>query len=216
MNILSVQNEFEKAIIAYDKTSVLSIFNEFISCHEAGAFIDQVMVPVMDLIGDQWEKGDLSLSQVYLSSKLCEEVVVARIPLPANPNENKAKIAIVTLEDHHVLGKRILAATLRANGYAFTDYGLGIPAKKVIENVVSDGTTILLISVLMINSALKVKIITDAFKNQSLPVKVLVGGAPFRLDSLLWQRVDADATGHTAAQGIQILKKWCSGEVENI
>lgn len=216
MDILSVQEKFEKAIIAYDKTSALSIFNEFMSCHESDTFVDQVMVSAMDHIGDQWEKGDLSLSQVYLSGKLCEEIVVAGIPLPAPSAENRAKIAIVTLEDHHVLGKRILGAMLRANGYSYTDYGLGVPAKKVIENVIADGTTILLVSVLMINSALKVKQVTDAFKTQNLPVKVLVGGAPFRFDSLLWQQVGADATGQTAAQGIQILKKWCFNGGESL
>ena len=65
MCTLAIQNEFEDALIAYNKTQAISIFNDFLSSHKANVFIDQVMVAVMDRIGTQWEKGELSLSQVY-------------------------------------------------------------------------------------------------------------------------------------------------------
>ena len=215
MCTLAIQNEFEDALIAYNKTQALSIFNDFLSSHKANAFIDQVMVAVMDRIGTQWEKGELSLSQVYLSSKLCEEIVGSMVTPVATATE-QPKIAVVTLADHHVLGKRILTAMLRANGYAFTDYGLGVSAEKVISNVLADGTTILLISVLMLNSALQVKQITDAFKARKLSVKVMVGGAPFRFDHSLCKQVGADASANTAAAGIQIMKKWHASEGGNV
>lgn len=38
------------------------------------------------------------------------------------------------------------------------------------------------------------------------PVKIIVGGAPFRMDELLWENVGADAFGKTSADAVTALQ----------
>jgi len=38
------------------------------------------------------------------------------------------------------------------------------------------------------------------------PVKVIVGGAPFRFDSSLWKEVGADAFGYNASDAFDIIQ----------
>jgi methanogenic corrinoid protein MtbC1 len=39
-------------------------------------------------------------------------------------------------------------------------------------------------------------------------IKILVGGAPFLMDSTLWEEVGADKMGKSAADNIAIIEQW--------
>lgn len=41
------------------------------------------MVPALDRIGTGWENGTIALSQVYMSGRICEEVVDDLLPTGA-------------------------------------------------------------------------------------------------------------------------------------
>ena len=105
--------------------------------------------------------------------------------------------------------------TTKANGYELIDYGHGISAEELISNVIEDGIKFLLISVLMYPSALRIKLISDTFKNQNIDTKILVGGAPFNFDNSLWKIVGADAMGKNASDSLRIIDNWLQ-EVKSI
>ncbi len=115
-------------------------------------------------------------------------------------------MAVATLEDSHLLGKRLLSSVLRSSGYHFHDYG-----QQNLENLVSkvqfDGIRILLVSTLMLSSALRVKELRRRLDKQGLQVKIVVGGAPFRFDQALWREVGADATSPTATGALAIVRR---------
>jgi methanogenic corrinoid protein MtbC1 len=158
-------------------------------------------------IGSQWEKGNISLSQVYLSSRICEELINKVLPTFKNSDGDTPKIAIVTLEDHHVLGKRIVSSVIRSYGYNLIDYGHGIGYREVIDRISQENLEILLISALMLPSAIKVKNISDFVKDNNLKTKIIVGGAPFNFDKGLWKGVGADRMGLNASEGVKIIKE---------
>jgi methanogenic corrinoid protein MtbC1 len=64
---------------------------------------------------------------------------------------------------------------------------------------------ILLISTLMLASALRVKEVRAMLDAVSTDVKLIVGGAPFRLAANLWREVGADAMGNNASDTIAIV-----------
>jgi methanogenic corrinoid protein MtbC1 len=110
----------------------------------------------------------------------------------------------VTLEDNHVLGKRIVYSALRASGYELGNYGQ-MQASDLVRRVVADRLQILLISVLMLPSALHVKDVVGGLQEAKHPVKIVVGGAPFHFDQQLWREVGADAFGETATDAVRIV-----------
>ncbi|MCG8018737.1 MAG: cobalamin B12-binding domain-containing protein, partial [Candidatus Thiodiazotropha sp. 'RUGA'] len=78
----------------------------------------------------------------------------------------------------------------------------------LVPRVKADKIRVLLVSVLMLPSALRILDLRSALNTESLDVKILVGGAPFLFDSQLWENVGADAMGATASDAVQIVGQW--------
>ena len=110
-------------------------------------------------------------------------------------------MAIAVLEDYHLLGLRIVYSALRASGFSLLNYGR-IDVEPLVARVRADDIRILLISTLMLPSALRVKDLKARLAAEGCSPRLIVGGAPFRFDDRLWQEVGADAVGATAAEAV--------------
>lgn len=87
------------------------------------------------------------------------------------------------------------------------DYGR-LDVVELVQRVRADDLRVLLISVLMLPSALKVRQVRDALGSE---IRIAVGGAPFLFDAELWKEVGADATRRSAA--VAIVNAWM-GEMQ--
>ena len=149
----------------------------------------------------------MALSQVYMSGRICEELVEQVLP-PSDPDrKHQPRSAIVVLCDYHMLGKRIVYSQMRASGFELFDYGR-MDVDELVERALADQIRVLLISVLMLPSALKVKQVCARLKAAGAPIRIAVGGAPFLFDDRLWQEVGADAMGHNAADAVSLVEGW--------
>ncbi|MCI5144861.1 MAG: cobalamin B12-binding domain-containing protein, partial [Candidatus Electrothrix sp. AR3] len=157
-------------------------------------------------IGSAWEKGNVALAQVYMSSKICEELVEQFLPSTTPEGIQQARMGITLLDDYHALGKMIISATLRASGYELQDYGR-LTATELVQRVCDDQIQIILISTLMLRSALQVKEVKNLLTAAGSSAKIIVGGAPFNFDSELWREVGADDMGTNAADAIRAVAR---------
>jgi methanogenic corrinoid protein MtbC1 len=197
--------EFERALLTIDRaraSDILELLNEGMSPIEV---VEQTIVPALEWIGDAWESGDVALSQVYMSGRICEELVDTFLPPADEKRKRQPVTAIAALEDHHALGKRIVYSSLRASGYELTDYGHGITADKLVERSVADGIEVLLVSTLMLRSALKVEALAAGLKKAGSGARIIVGGAPFLFDERLWREVGASAMGRDASDAMRLM-----------
>lgn len=199
---------FEKALLDYDRPKVYKILQHFLSENNGIDFIDSYIVKSLTSIGDKWETGEVALSQVYMSSRLCEEIALSILPENNLIDKNTPPIAILTLEDYHTLGKRIVRTVMKASGFAVNDYGTLIEPEDILEKVTEDKIKILMISVLMYPSALKIKNISKLLHEKDPSIRILVGGAPFLMDNKLWKQIGANAMGKSAADSVLIVEKW--------
>ena len=209
---LDIHQRFENALLDMDRNAAFLLVEEFMTTTDISVFIEAVLVNALKSIGEKWEEDQVSLSQIYMSGKICEEIVDKYIVVsPTSPTSSK-RIAIVTLEDYHALGKRIVSSMLKSSGFEIIDYGQGVDVASLIEKVKKDKVDILLISVLMYPSALKIKEVSDGLTNNQLNTRLLVGGAPFIFDKALWKQVGAHGIGVNPSEAISILEKWVEGE----
>ena len=65
----------------------------------------------------------------------------------------------------------------------------------------------LLISTLMLNSALHIKDAIALIRESALRTKIVVGGAPFRVDSELYSEIGADAMAKDASEAVGIIAR---------
>ncbi|MCK9579782.1 MAG: cobalamin-dependent protein [Methanoregula sp.] len=204
--------EMQNALLAVDRVRAGRIVKE--ACTTGSPFVcmETLVVPALEEIGRRWENGDVALSQVYMSGRICEEIVDRMLPPGDSRRVNQPKMAIAVLEDHHTLGKRIVVSVLRAGGYEIADYGHGVTVDDLVLQVTRDNVQILLISTLMLPAALRAKEAILQIRKALPGTKVIVGGAPFNFDPVLWQEVGADAMGRTASDTLGLVKAMAGSE----
>lgn len=203
----NIVDELFGALLAVDRLSVNRLLTETTSHWTAAERIERLVSPALSRMGAEWEEGKVSLSQMYMSALICEAIVGTILPTQASHRRVHPPMAIVTLEDYHLLGKKIVSSMVRSAGYELIDYGQGVPVDVIFEKLKRDGVRILMISTLMLRSALKVGMLVGMIQEEGLDIKVVVGGAPFLFDDKLWEDVGADAMARTSSDVPAILDR---------
>jgi methanogenic corrinoid protein MtbC1 len=205
-----LSTQFEQALLSVDRVAARRLMTEAAGSMTPMELVEHVIVSSLTRIGEAWERGDVALSQVYMSGRICEELVDGFLP-PGDPQrKDQPSMAIAALNDYHLLGKRIVYSVLRASGFELKDYGR-VTVDEAIDRAKSDNIRVLLISTLMLHSALHVRDIVEGLKKADMNVKVIVGGAPFRFDDQLWREVEADAMGYSASDVPDIIRSILGG-----
>ncbi len=202
---------FQEALLSSDRLSAQRVMEQERQEYGSMAFVDQVVLGALENIGSGWERGDYALSQVYMSGKICEELLEKLLPRGEHETRTSPRMALAVLEDQHVLGKRIVHSVLWAAGYRVADYGV-VSAEELGSRAMDDGLEVLLISVLMLPSALRIREVKEDLRRQRAETALVVGGAPFRLDRGLGKAVGADAVGYTATDALAIVRGYAKGE----
>lgn len=192
--------EFREALIQVNRIKAGEIFEKCYLDSNSFDVLEHLVTEVLKKVGDEWEDDQLSLSQVYMSGLICEELIAKYLPNFEGAYKSELKIAIAVLQDYHALGKRMVYSVLRAGGYDLIDFGQGLTVEQLVEKTIEEKIEILLISTLMLPSALKVKDVVHLLREKGSPAKIIVGGAPFRLDQTLWKKVGADAYGKNGTE----------------
>lgn len=196
--------EFVEALLSLDRIRANEIVDRMGPDSNPVHVIESLIGPALDRIGGDWERGKAALSQVYISGKICEELVDRLLP-PGNPGrKNQPRMAIAVLDDYHMLGKRIVYSVIRSGGYELADFGRQ-DREGLVKKTLDSGVEVLLISTLMLPSALDVKNVRNSLDASGKKVTIVVGGAPFRFDRELWREVGADHAGMTAADALEIV-----------
>ena len=157
---------------------------------------------------------ELDLAQHFLTSQIAADVteeMVARFqqatafvgPGGAGfhrfPQTGVRRVVIGSAQGGlHTLGKRIVMSCLRAQMMECSDLGVNVPPERFVAEALAQQASVIAISAMMVHTAhgengcLKVR---QILREQDLEsrIKIIVGGAPFRFDPLLYQRIQADA-----------------------
>ena len=200
----ALSERFERALLSVDRILVRRILTECKDALPTFRILEDLLIPAMERIGKGWELGTVALSQVYMSGRICEELLDSILPAGKAPFRDHQVMAIAVLNDYHMLGKRIVGSVLRAGGFRLLDYGT-VDVEGLVNRVKDDHVEVLLISTLMLHSALRVKEVGERLHAAGCSVKLVVGGAPFRLDRQLWKEVGADAVGYNASDALAIV-----------
>ncbi len=202
-----VADAFLEALLAVDRWRAREILEREQSRSSIQEAVEEVVVPALDAIGAGWETGAVSLSQVYLAGKICEELVESALDEEIDQTKGSPEVAIGVLDDYHFLGKRIVTSAVRSAGIPVQDYG-HVGVEEAVERTLTEGVRILLLSTLMLPSALQIREVTHRIHERDGRVRIVVGGAPFRFDSQLWREVGADAMGASSANAVTIVRRF--------
>lgn len=165
---------------------------------------EELISPALSKIGVMWEEGEANLAQIFLASKMCDELLSQILPKEAHWRKDSPVIGITNFDDHHSLGKKIVYMVLRADGFDAIDLGW-TNSSSIGEAVIENRVDVLLVSTLMLRSALKAKEIPNIIRTNGNKVVMIVGGAPFLFDRELGKEVGAEAIGGSGADASRLI-----------
>ena len=206
-----LRDRLAEALLRLDRTAARDVLREGLASTGQIALADQVISPALSHIGAGWESGEVALSQVYMAGRILEQTLETLLP-GKRIAKRRGVIGVAVLEDHHVLGKRIIQAVLGCAGYRVRDLGAGLSPAELVERALRERVDLLMISVLMFDKALRVPRVRELlYERGARELRIAVGGAPFVHDPELWRRVGADYGGRSSADALRIASEAMEG-----
>jgi methanogenic corrinoid protein MtbC1 len=197
--------QFEATLLMLDRLGAERLLLEAGLADRPAEVFEDIVVPALVSIGATWEDGNIALSQVYMSGRICQDVASSIfVPVPGG-RRGQPTVAVAVLEDAHTLGKTIVLSLLRASGYEVLDFGSCRGIEELAEMAEHNRVEVLMVSTLMLRAALRVGELRTCLDNARLPTKLVVGGAPFRFDEKLWKEVGADYFGRNASDALEAM-----------
>ena len=146
------------------------------------ALVQETLIPALDEVGQQYEKGVLFLPQLLASAdaaKACFERVRAHLQASgADKGPSRGRILMATVKgDIHDIGKNIVKVVLENYGYEVIDLGRDVPVQTVVEAARETKAPLVGLSALMTTTVASMKQTIEALKAAGLGCKTMVGGA---------------------------------------
>lgn len=143
--------------------------------------VNNTLIPALDVVGEEFEKGTLFLPQLLQSATAAQaafEVVKAAIAAGGSKGKSRGKIIIATVKgDVHDIGKNIVRVILENYGYEVLDLGRDVTPERIVETVRRTGAPLVGLSALMTTTVPNMQATIEALHAEGLPCKVMVGGA---------------------------------------
>jgi len=172
----------------------------------ANEILDKGLMAAMQVVGEQFEKGEIFLPELLMSGEAASAVLKWLRPL-LTKREHKLnrKAAIGTVQgDIHDMGKRIVIMMLEGNGWEVTDLGIDVAPEDFCSAVREGDFQILGMSSLLTTTIPNAGKAIEALKAAGLrdKVKIMVGGAPVTKE---WaDKIGADAYAADGAVAVKI------------
>jgi len=199
-----IYQEAADAIINSDRAAAEDVATRAIASGIApGDIMANGFVKGIQEIGELFESGEVFLPELMMSADaMAGATEVTNAALEGAAAEAKGVIVLGTVQgDVHDIGKAIVIAYLKANGYEVTDLGRDVSAETFIAKAKETGADIIGMSALLTTTMEEQRKVVKMVKEGSLPYKTVVGGAPC---TQRWaDQIGADAYAEDASDGVK-------------
>ncbi len=160
-------------------------------------------------VGDQFDEGEVYLPELMLAAAAMEAAMeICNAALPEGESETRGVVVIGTVEgDVHDIGKAIVSAYLRANGYDVHDLGRDVPVDAFVDKAEEVNADIIGASALLTATMRKQAEILAELDDRGIrdKYKFIVGGAPCTQEYA--DSIGADAYAADASDGVKKIEK---------
>jgi len=203
--------ELKEAIIDGDLELAVELTQKGINGKvEVLTVVNEGLIPAMDTVAAMWKDGEYFLSDVILCANAfgaAMELVTPILSASDTPVAGKVVIGVVK-GDMHDLGKNILVAMLRANGFRVLDIGVDKSIEEFVEAVKKEKPDILGVGAYMSTTMWQLKEVVDAIEAAGLRdgLKITVGGVC--VTDKAAEIAGADAWGRDAMFTVDLFKGY--------
>ena len=174
----------------------------------AQSLLSDALIAGMDDTGELFERGEYFIPEVLLSARAMQRAMeVLRPLLAASDYEPLGKVVVGAVQgDLHDIGKQLVAMMLEGAGFEVIDLGTDISPARFVAVVEESGARIVGLSALLTTTLPAMEATVRALRAaRSVPVKVMVGGAP--VTSAFAQSIGADGYAPDASSAVSLARR---------
>ena len=191
------------------KAKTEEITKELVKKHDCLEVVNEFLIPALDKVGDDFEKGIVFLPQLIQAAEAAKSAFgVIKDVLSRNGEENisKGRIILATVKgDIHDIGKNIVKVVLENYGYEVIDLGRDVPVERVVSEAERLNAPLVGLSALMTTTLKSMEMTIKALKASKQQCKVFVGGAVLTKDYS--EKIGADFYAKDAKEAVNVAKK---------
>ena len=174
------------------------------------ALIDDALMVGMKVVTDLYDQGTIFLQNVMMSADaMLDGIELCKSQSDETPFSKGKVVCHVAEGDVHDIGKTIVAALLRANGYEVVDLGRDVPVDDVIAAVKAEKPLMLTGTALMTTTMYAFKAVNDRLLEAGLNVPFACGGGAVNQDFV--STYELGIYGEEAADAPKIADKILAG-----
>ncbi len=202
----ALMKEAIESILNYDAAGADDVAKRALAAGMApGDVMAEGFIKGIQEIGELFESGEVFLPELMMAAQAMEAATqVCNAALAGGVAEKKGTIVLGTVQgDVHDIGKAIVIAYLKANGYGVTDLGRDCAAEDFISKAEELNADVIGMSALLTTTMEEQRKVIKLLKEKGLDgkFKTVVGGAPC---TQRWaDQIGADAYAEDASDGVK-------------
>jgi 5-methyltetrahydrofolate--homocysteine methyltransferase len=184
---------------------------ELLSKNTELEIVNEFLIPALDVVGSDFEKGVIFLPQLIQSAETVKssfDVLKESLKKNESAGISNGKIILATVKgDIHDIGKNIVKVILENYNYDIIDLGKDVSAEKIVEEAkkYTDETIIVGLSALMTTTMKSMEDIIEELRDNGIDCPVMVGGAVLTEDYA--KTMGADYYAKDAKEAVEIARK---------
>jgi methanogenic corrinoid protein MtbC1 len=196
------------AIERADRAGANAVVQAWAEGRDFRQVVPELLAPVLETFGQIWATGHggVSLATGYVASKVAEDVLTRLLQEAKDSGSAlpvKGPVVLGNVEDDfHPLGRKMVAAFLRTDGWDVRDLGVDVSAAQFVDAAEASGARVIGASAMMYTTAKNVAKIRQEIDRRGLTGKLqlAVGGAVFKLRPELVADFGGDGTAASAVE----------------
>jgi corrinoid protein of di/trimethylamine methyltransferase len=206
-----ILENLRKAVIGRDREGAKSWAQKAVAENiDPMRALDALMAGIRE-VGDGFGRGELWLPDLVGAASAMQSAMPILEEMVEKTGAKRKSLGTVVLGtvqgDIHTIGKDMVAALLRAEGFVVKDLGIDVNAQRFVEAVKTYEPDVLAMSALMTMTAPQQTKVISMLEEQGLrhKVKVIVGGGAITDDFA--KSIGADGYGSTAPGAVRKAKQ---------
>ncbi len=171
----------EDAILRGLKAEAAKLAKELLKTEAPLSLVEQRLIPALDKVGLDYEKGVVFLPQLLSAAQAAQAVfeeIKERLSREGAEQVVKGRLILATVQgDIHDIGKNIVKTVLQNYGYAVIDLGRDVAPETIVETATSQKIPLVGLSALMTTTLPAMAETVRLLKQLPNPPFVMVGGA---------------------------------------
>jgi len=163
-------------------------------------------------LGHLWQQNKINVAQEHYATAATQYVMSLLYErILAIPKNDKVFLATCVSGELHEMGIRMVCDYLECCHWNTHYLGANTPETAVVEAVLEKKPDVVAVSCTMLYHLPRVTHLIRHLKDAGVTTPVLVGGYPFNIDPLLWQKTGADGTAGSFDHIYQTIESLTGG-----